>query len=91
MPMPTAPDGHFFRVKRGPFGIFPWVELRRKVLFWSEEVAGSHNYGEIPDGWTIEETIEWHAQNALNKYNAWRTMNTNADNFAGDYPPEELP
>lgn len=36
--LPEAPDGYFWRVKSGAFGVLPVVQLRKRVWLWSTMV-----------------------------------------------------
>jgi hypothetical protein len=87
--MPTAPEGYFFRVTTGPFGIFPVVELRRPRRFLPGSVCVDSSWSSSEFS-TTEEEIQFLADCILHRHERWKRTSADADRLTGDYPPLRL-
>jgi hypothetical protein len=85
--LPLLPKGYFFRVKKGAFGVYPWVEIRHKIWFFSEEVSGrwtSYHFD------TVEEEISYLAGALAKEFYERLYLEGTQKRLAGDYPPKRL-
>lgn len=79
---PEIPEGYFFRVKEGPFGVYPWVELRKKNRWIGSREVGSA-YQDSVNYKTTEEEVEFLARMLTKDF--LRKEERKKEIFTGDF------
>lgn len=84
--LPTPPEGMYWQVSKGPFGIFPYVSLVKKSKF------GSWFDSEVDASWTSNgsfasnrEKIEWLAGRILERFKERKRAQTDLEKYGGTY------
>lgn len=85
--LPELPEGYFWRVKTGPLGIFPWVELRKKTRFGSKKIDGSWWSGN--NFRSIEAEIVYLASRIFEQFEVAQERESKY-HLIGDYPPKSI-
>lgn len=78
---PNTPEGYFFRVKRTALGIYPFVELRKKLRYGSRKIQGMWQFHTEFD--TVVEEIEYLAGRLLEE-NEYQDRVFNREYWVGD-------
>lgn len=83
MNLPELPEGYFWRVTENPLiGNKPFVELRKKVWFFSVRIAARWTHDVFG---TIQEEVEYLAQSIYNSQIDGKLSRARLLSILGDY------